>query len=244
MKKGILLALESSGETGGAAVLRDGTLVAEVPVSGPRAHGRELMICVEKALKESDVTREDLTVISVNRGPGSYTGLRIGMACAATIASVLDVPMTGVDALDIMALQFAETVNGGLGNDAELWPLLDARRGQAMTACFKVEDGVITREGDQELLEPAQIIERASDAAMLFGTGLPPYREQFNDAPLTCIDDEFGIQPRFSAFAAWRDLAQYDSADAVPRDPVPPNYFRPVLAQTIAERAKQAEQAV
>ncbi|MEE9312533.1 MAG: tRNA (adenosine(37)-N6)-threonylcarbamoyltransferase complex dimerization subunit type 1 TsaB, partial [Planctomycetota bacterium] len=162
----IILALESSGETGGAAIIKDGDIVSEVQVSGPRSHGSELMPAVDSALMNAEIARADIDLIAVNNGPGSYTGLRIGMSAAAAIGHALRIPVIGVNALDAMALQLVLSDGFDVSIDAELWSVLDARRGEVMTAKYSWVDGELRRESDSQLIEPAKLNETSGKGAL------------------------------------------------------------------------------
>jgi tRNA threonylcarbamoyladenosine biosynthesis protein TsaB len=173
--EGLILAIESSGELGGAALLEKGTLVGEELVSGPRKHGAELMPCIDRLFGKNKVAREALAVIAVNAGPGSYTGLRIGLMTAAALGFALDKPVWGVGAFDCMALQLVMSRGFDTRYKGELWPVLDARRDELMTAKFMFEKGDIKRIGGDVLIAPTEFSKHAATGSIVFGTGVAPY---------------------------------------------------------------------
>lgn len=236
---GTILAIESSGDMGGAAVLRDGELESEVEVSGPRRHGAELMTCIDRAMVDAALNRGDMDVIAVNCGPGSYTGLRIGLATAAALGFALDKPVVGVSCFDAMVLQYVMAPDFAVELKRELWPVLDARRDEVMTARFLYEKGQFVRETEDMLVAPEKLHEQAQRQAIVFGTGVMPYEGRFNHDHLFVDRREFVLKPASAALAAFRQLADVQSAADLPREPVQPRYFRRVLAKTIEERAKE-----
>ncbi|MHC4840456.1 MAG: tRNA (adenosine(37)-N6)-threonylcarbamoyltransferase complex dimerization subunit type 1 TsaB [Planctomycetota bacterium] len=233
----IVLAIESSGDTGGAAILSDNEIVCEVQVSGPRSHGSELMPAIDQVLVGAKLSRTDMNLIAVNAGPGSYTGLRIGLSSAAGIGYALQIPVVGVNALDAMALQFVSADGFDASRDVELWPVLDARRGEVMTAKYSWSDGELRWESKSQLIEPAKVAEEAAAGALVFGSGVQPYADAWDRTALAVQDSEFGLTPSTIGLQAIRDLDGQDTAN-LPTNPPEPQYFRRVLAKTVEERAE------
>jgi tRNA threonylcarbamoyladenosine biosynthesis protein TsaB len=231
----IVLAIETSGELGGAAVLVDGKLESEVEVSGPRRVGAELMPGIDKACVDAAINRDMIDVIAVNCGPGSYTGLRIGLATAATIGFAFDKPVLGVPCFEAMVLQYVSAPGFDMKLRRELWPVLDARRDEVMTARFEYDDGRFTRAGGDKLVSPGKLHEEAQRLAIVFGEAA---KFEFNQDHMFIDKREFVLKPGSVALAAWRELAGKDPA-SLPRKPVEPRYFRRVLAKTVAERAAE-----
>lgn len=233
----IILALESSGDTGGAAIIKDSEIVCEVQVSGPRSHGSELMPAVDRALANAQLSRKDINLVAVNNGPGSYTGLRIGMSAAAGIAHALKIPIVGVNALDAMALQFVLADSFEVSIDSELWPVLDARRGEVMTAKYSWSNGELRGESESKLIEPAKLHEQAGKGSFIFGSGVQPYIDAWSSDSLQVNKSEFGLAPSTIGLQAIRDIDGHDAA-SLPHTPPEPLYFRRVLAKTVEERSR------
>lgn len=239
---GIILAIETSGDGGGAAVCRRGEVVASQEVSAPRRHGAELMQCVDRALTAAQVSREEIGVIAVDCGPGSYTGLRIGLSTAAAIGYALDKPVIGVSCFDAMALQCVMAESWDNGSTRELWPALDARRGEVMTAKFRYDNGALERVGDDILVAPATLHAQAENWAVVFGSGVPPYEAEFNRDALFVDTDEFVLSPVSVALEAYKQLIAVEDPAQIERKHVEPRYFRRILAKTIKERAAEVKE--
>ena len=108
-------------------MLRDDVLLAELTLNVKKTHSEKLMPLVDKLLQESGVEREQLQSIAVAAGPGSFTGIRIGVATARALAQGLAIPAVGVPTLEALA-------EGVTAPGALICPLLDARRNQVYTA--------------------------------------------------------------------------------------------------------------
>lgn len=124
-----ILALDTSTAACSVAVLDGDAVRAELTLEVPRAHSTRLMPLVQQAIEESGLKRSDLELIAVGVGPGSFTGLRIGIATAKGLALGLGIPAVGVSSLKAIAL----------GTGAQLGlvvPMLDAKRERLFTAAY------------------------------------------------------------------------------------------------------------
>lgn len=147
------LALDTSTAVLGVAVTAAGELIHEINASGERNHSVHLLPIIEQALQAAATTADKIGGIAVGVGPGSYTGTRIAVTAAKTLAWAWNVPVTGVSSLHALAwggyhaasAQREDTEQAGLesapGTGGPDWiiPLIDARRGQAYTALFAAD---------------------------------------------------------------------------------------------------------
>ena len=124
-----ILGLECTAKAASAAVFKDGTLLCETFTCVPLTHSQTLLPMVEDMLKNAKLTLGEMECIAVAAGPGSFTGLRIGIAAAKGMAFGLGIPCCGVSTLEAMAYG-AAVVDGGI------LPVMDARCGQVYTASF------------------------------------------------------------------------------------------------------------
>ena len=131
----LMLALESSAKAASAALFENDTLLALSVQNGGLTHSRTLLPMAEAIFSCMDRKLSEIDVIAVAHGPGSFTGLRIGMAEAKGLAWALEKPVIGVSTLEAMAC-------GGPNMDGTmLCCAMDARRGQVYNALFEVKDG-------------------------------------------------------------------------------------------------------
>ena len=131
----LTLALESSAKAASAALFEDGKMLALSVETCGLTHSRTLLPMAEDMLRNTERKVSDLDLVAVSHGPGSFTGLRIGMAEAKGLCWALRIPAVGVSTLEAMAW-------GGPVLDGQmLCCAMDARRGQVYNALFTVEGG-------------------------------------------------------------------------------------------------------
>ena len=133
-----ILALETSAKAVSAAVSEDGRILASGYQDTGLTHSRTLMPIVEHILKNTGLTAADMDAIAVAAGPGSFTGIRIGVAAAKGLAFAADKPAVGVSTLAAMARNVAFC-------DGLVVCAMDARRQQVYNALFQAKDGQLTR---------------------------------------------------------------------------------------------------
>jgi tRNA threonylcarbamoyladenosine biosynthesis protein TsaB len=128
----IWLGIDTSNVPLSVAVVKDDQLLVEWTSSIKVTHSVGAMPAVEEALKQASIKPADIDVIAVAEGPGSYTGVRIGVTIAKTLAWTLKIPVVGVSSLQTLA------ANGSLFNGL-ICPIMDARRGNVFSAIYSNE---------------------------------------------------------------------------------------------------------
>lgn len=129
-----ILAIDTSNYTLGAALVREKTVMAEYITYLKKNHSVRAMPAVNSLLADCGLTPQDLTKIVVAKGPGSYTGVRIGVTLAKTLAWSLKLPISAVSSLEVLAAN-------GRHFQGLICPLFDARRGQVYTGLYEYQDG-------------------------------------------------------------------------------------------------------
>lgn len=136
-----LLALETATTTCGVAVVRDHDVAAQAHLHRPRVHSEQLTPLVEETLRHADVRAAALDAVAVSMGPGSYTGLRIGVSTAKGWALANDAALVGVPTLDAYAARMRPVAAPG----DVVCALLDARRDEVYAGAFRaITDGMET----------------------------------------------------------------------------------------------------
>ena len=133
-----ILAFETSAKAASTALLEDGRLLGEIYQNTGLTHSQTLMVMAQDLLKQCGKTVEDISAVAVAEGPGSFTGVRIGVAAAKGFAWGGEIPCCGVSTLAAMA-EMAGVFQG------YLCPCMDARRSQVYNALFYVNRGEIQR---------------------------------------------------------------------------------------------------
>lgn len=133
-----ILGLECSAKAASAAVTKDGELLCETFTCVPLTHSQTLLPMAESMLKNANLTLSAIDCLAVAAGPGSFTGLRIGIAAVKGLAMGLEIPCCAVSTLEAMAY-------GLTALDGTILPVMDARCGQVYAAAFDCSEGTITR---------------------------------------------------------------------------------------------------
>ncbi len=184
----IVLGIETSGPIGSVAVAADeDVLAAHLFPEGSR-HARDVMVAVDSVLGEAALSKRDVDAVAVSRGPGSFTGLRIGVTCAKTLAYALGWQAVGVPTLQVKVQNVRAS---DLGEAAHACPVQDARRGHVYGTIFEwVEDGWHDTTGVL-LLEPHELARMLPGDTVVFGSGVVEYPDCF--ASFTVAPPECGV---------------------------------------------------
>ncbi|MPQ27330.1 tRNA (adenosine(37)-N6)-threonylcarbamoyltransferase complex dimerization subunit type 1 TsaB [Bacillus paralicheniformis] len=221
-----ILAIDTSNLTLGVALIKDGKMIAEHISHLKKNHSVRAMPAIDELLKECGLEPNDLTQIAVAKGPGSYTGVRIGVTIAKTLAWSLNIPIKTVSSLEVLA------ANGRFFQGL-ICPLFDARRGQVYTGLYQYKDGKLhDLEEDQNILLEDWLKKlKAMDQQVLFiGSDTEIHKE--------IIEQILGEQaviagpalqlPRPSELALIGELKE-----AEPVHSVVPNYIRLAEAEAV-----------
>ena len=180
-----ILALESSAVSASVALTEDEKLVAQSFQNCGLTHSRTLLPMAENLLANCGVSLADVDAIAVAHGPGSFTGVRIGVATVKGLALGADKPCLGVSTLEAMAW-------GARALGGDLCCVMDARAGQVYNALFTVEDGRVRRLCDDRAIKLTELAEEIREAPyFLVGDGADlcyndHQRELHRSAARTC----------------------------------------------------------
>jgi len=185
-----VLGIETATSDGGAALVIDDRMVAERYIANPRTFAENLIPTIDHLLNEAGWKINDLALIAVSAGPGSFTGLRIGIATAKGLAMAARLPIVGVPTLEAYALVLAapfQTTGEGPGSASgapakmTIRPVLDARKDEVFTAPF---DKNAQRLGPDINIRPEILVETIKNEGPLLiaGDGARRYRAIFENA--------------------------------------------------------------
>ena len=226
-----ILAIESSAKAASCAVTEDGNLLAQYFQKSALTHSRTLLAMTEHMLSDLDMKISDIDGIAVARGPGSFTGVRIGVAAAKGLAWGADKPVCGVSTLEAMAYHLSD-------REGLICPVMDARRSQVYNALFEgktlkrlVPDRAIALE------ELAEEIKNSGKTVYLVGDGAGITLGFFNKVG---IDAALAPEPLLFQ-SAWGVAMAAENGEFSSPDDLSPVYLR--LSQAERERlAKLKEQ--
>lgn len=151
-----VLAMDTATMVSSVAVATEEKVLAELTAETRFTHSETLVENIEAVLRLADVKREELSAVAVSLGPGSFTGLRIGLAAAKAIAYALSIPLVGVPTLEALAAAFPSP-------GAAVAPLLDAQKGNAYFALYRFTEKGLVCEKEVAVASPQEIVGRIAE---------------------------------------------------------------------------------
>jgi len=153
-------------------------------------HEKELIPAIDEVLKESHLKLKDLDAIAVSIGPGSFTGLRIGVSCAKAFSIASGVPIVTVPTLDVIAFNYSD-------NDGYIAPILDAKKDKLYSAIYKPTKEDIERITDYFLLGVDDLLDTIKGPTLFFGDGVEIYgKYMVKRNPLVRLSKDSDWYPR------------------------------------------------
>ena len=228
----LILAFETSAKAASVALHDGSKLLAESYQNTGLTHSQTLMVMAEDMLKQCGYTAKDVTAVAVAAGPGSFTGVRIGVAAAKGMAWGLQVPCYGVSTLEAMAK------NLGI-YDGVVCAVMDARRNQVYNGLFRAEKGAIVRMTEDRAIALAELgaeLAQMDAPVYLVGDGSLVAKAALEDRVIAPPEHRMHQRAAGVAMVAAEQIAAGVVADA---EALEPNYLR--LSQ--AEREKLERQS-
>ena len=229
----LILAFETSAKAASAALLEDGRLLGESYQNTGLTHSQTLLVMAENLLAQCGKTVAQVTAVAVAAGPGSFTGVRIGVAAAKGFAWGRELPCYGVSTLEAMALSLGAW-------QGYVCPCMDARRSQVYNALFSVSQGTLERLREDRAIALSELAEelKALDGPIfLVGDGSTlTYRTLSGEIPNLVLPPEHRMHQRADGVAllAAQKIAAGEPGDA---NALTPNYLR--LSQAERERMEK-----
>lgn len=230
----LILAFESSAKPASAALVKDGQLLSQYMQCSALTHSRTLLPMAEDMLKNAELRLSDIDLIAVAHGPGSFTGIRIGVSTVKGLAWAAEKPCVGVSTLEAMAWH-------GLAVGGYICPVMDARRSQVYNALFKIENGRpvrMTEDRPIALDELSKEVTALNAPVFLVGDGAALCFEYFTAHGVPCVMAPDNLR--------WQDAwgVAMAAADKTPgnADELLPVYLR--LSQAERERQERLSQSV
>jgi len=169
-----ILAVDTATKSCSVALVDNGVLSAELTVATGETHSKHLMRTIEMVLERSGHVLSDLEGFAVIRGPGSFTGIRIGISTVKGLAMALGKPVVGISSLDALAAQSASP--GFL-----ICPFLDARKREVYFSRYRLVDGELQSEVAEQVASPVRALEGIGEACLFVGDGAILYRDVIID---------------------------------------------------------------
>lgn len=229
----LTLGIDSSAAAASAAVVEDGKLLGEFFVNTKQTHSQTLLPMVQNLLETVSRSCGDVDVLAVSHGPGSFTGVRIGVACVKGMALVNDTPCVGVSTLEAIAW-------GGISaQGALLCAVMDARCGQVYNALFRQEGGELVRLTEDRALSIQELereCEQYGSGLLLLGDGAALCHKTFSPWGARLAPPATRFQRASSvAFLASRE----DCPTVAPQELVPAYLRLPQAERELKQRLSQ-----
>lgn len=226
-----LLAIDGASRAASAALMVDGVLVAESFVENELTHSQMLLPMVDETLSRAGVPIGELDAIAVVTGPGSFTGVRIGVSTAKGLAHALGIPVVGVEALTALCYN-VPSFSGVLA------PMMDARRDQVYAAAFCYQAGQLVNILPGEALRLSDFLDQLGKTQgniLFLGDGTPPHKEEI----LSTLGERASIAPAHwmairASSVAMAAQAAVSAGKGVSAHEIMPLYYRAPQAERMA----------
>ena len=189
----LILCIETGTDICSVGIARDGELVSLRESAEGRDHAKHVGVFVDELLSETNIAPDELDAIAVGMGPGSYTGLRIGVSFAKGLCYGLQIPLVAVGSLDALAEVAIEDHKAGI-LDVEAWdeallcPMVDARRMEVYTRLYSATGEPQSEVKAEVVTENSFAKEREEKLLVIFGNGAAKCREVMPDATDINVD--------------------------------------------------------
>ena len=177
-----VLGIDTSTSCESVGLIDDGEVISDYLLNLPVTHSERLLGAVEFVLREARCSIENIDGWAIALGPGSFTGLRIGVSTVKGLAFATGKPVAGVSVLDVLASQIAPTPH-------LICPILDARKKEIYTAFYRYEEGsFLKRQSDYQAIRPEDLVKKITEPTIFLGDGVKTYRDfLLNSLPSSAI---------------------------------------------------------
>ena len=243
-----IIAIDSSGLVASVAIVEDDEVIAEYNVQYKKTHSQTLLPMLDELKKMVELDLQTVDAIAIAKGPGSFTGLRIGSATAKGLGLALEIPIIEIPTLDGLACNL-------YGTDKIVCPIMDARRNQVYTGLYSYREERQSKEQEQRfsytlvpilhqcaasIQEIAEKCNEQQKEIIFLGDGVPVFAEQLKDlmkVPYSFAPAHMNRQRAASlAFLAFEKLRKGEVVSAAEHAP---EYLR--LSQAEREKAAKKE---
>lgn len=215
-----ILAVDTATKSCSVAIVDRESLLAEVTIVKEQTHSKHLMEMINTVIKLSGLTVSELDGFAVTRGPGTFTGVRIGISSVKGLAVATNKPIVGVSSLDVLAMQASYS-------SYLICPLLDARRGEVYSARYRFRDDKLIKEVKEQVFPPDKAMCDIDEACLFVGNGARLYKE----AILNKIGSLAHFAPSFqntirASTVAYLSMNRFGNADTDDIATFVPHYIR------------------
>lgn len=222
-----ILAVDTSATAASVAVAEENKLIGEFSINTALTHSQTLMPMVDELLKNTGLSVNDIDAVAVNAGPGSFTGVRIGVAAVKGIAFPKNLPCVSVSTLESMAYNM-------LGNDCIVCSVMDARCSQVYNALFRVKGCTVTRMTDDRALSLTDLkneLQNINEKVVLVGDGAVLCSKFLGEELENIMLAPFNNRIQTASSIAYAAFEKINNGETVKADELMPVYLRLPQAQ-------------
>jgi tRNA threonylcarbamoyladenosine biosynthesis protein TsaB len=165
----MILAIETATDICGVALVQNQSVIAQRVLTEKYVHSEKLLPMIDEALRDASLSAKQLDAIAVSIGPGSFTGLRIGLSTAKGLALSLGISVIAVPTLDALAYAFFRVKRET--SAAVVCPMIDAKRDEAFFCFYRIDAAGVSRQSEYAIALKSKIIEMAPPSVMFVGDG-------------------------------------------------------------------------
>lgn len=169
-----ILAVDTSALTASVSVMDDGIIKGEISYTTALTHSQTVMPMIDELLNSLSLTCDDIDIFACSNGPGSFTGLRIGIGTIKGLAYGLGKKVVGVSTLEALAYNVAHS-------DLLVAPIMDARRNQVYNALYRFNDGKIECVESPRALSVEELAQTLHEKTIFVGDGVKVYKDTLKD---------------------------------------------------------------
>jgi tRNA threonylcarbamoyladenosine biosynthesis protein TsaB len=226
----LILGIDTSTTTGGVALVSEERLIANYQLDVTVTHSARLFPAIDAMLRDAQLTLNNLNGIAVAIGPGSFTGLRIGVAAAKSLAFLNKIPLIGISTLEALAYPLSPT-------NLLICPILDALRGEVYAAGFQADHGRLERIFEDRIISIPELLALLQPPCLFTGNGITKHQQE--------IQNKFGKEAVFAPLnlrvvlpSSIAGLGLQQLAAGILDDPLKlePRYLRRPEAEVIWEK--------
>lgn len=222
-----ILAVDTSATAASVAVAEENKLIGEFSINTALTHSQTLMPMVDELLKNTGLSVNDIDAVAVNSGPGSFTGVRIGVAAVKGIAFPKNLPCVSVSTLESMAYNM-------LCNDCVVCSVMDARCSQVYNALFRVSGYYVTRMTDDRALSLTDLkleLQNIREKVVLVGDGAVLFSEFLNSELENVMLAPFNNRIQTASSVVYAAFEKINNGETLTSDELMPVYLRLPQAQ-------------
>lgn len=215
-----ILAVDTATTSCSVAVFDNETMLSESTLVRQQTHSKHLMEMIDYVVGLAGIATTELDGFAVTIGPGTFTGLRIGLSSIKGLAMASRKPVVGVSSLDALAMQATPTFY-------LICPLIDARRGEVYFSRYRFHKGRLNKEMDDAVLSPEDVVENVTEPCVFVGNGALTYRKTMQNL----VDKELYFSPSYQSVirastVAHLSMSKFKSGETNDVGMLVPHYIR------------------